>query len=83
LDGRFDEPAPTARNYGYIWSLNGNGRFAASGIFGQYIYVDPERRVVIVTHSLWPLAYNRELPAHQRAFPRCARASRRRDARRR
>lgn len=61
-------PAPTAPNYGYLWWLYGGGRFAASGIFGQYVYVDPERRVVIVTHSLWPVAYNRELPAHQRAF---------------
>jgi CubicO group peptidase (beta-lactamase class C family) len=61
-------PAPTAPNYGYLWWIGGGGRFAASGIFGQYIYVDPERRVVVVTHSLWPVAYNRELPAHQRAF---------------
>ena len=61
-------PAPTAPNYGYLWWLEGGGRFAASGIFGQYIYVDPGRRVVVVTHSLWPVAYNRELPAHQRAF---------------
>lgn len=61
-------PAPTAPNYGYLWWLEGGGRFAASGIFGQYLYVDPGRRVVVVTHSLWPVAYNRELPAHQRAF---------------
>ena len=60
--------AEAAPNYGYLWWLEGGGRFAASGIFGQYIYVDPERRVVVVTHSLWPVAYNRELPAHQRAF---------------
>jgi CubicO group peptidase (beta-lactamase class C family) len=61
-------PAPTAPNYGYLWWLEGRGRYAASGIFGQYIYVDPETQVVVAIHSLWPVAYNRELPAHRRAF---------------
>lgn len=60
--------APTAPNYGYLWWIERNGRYAASGIFGQYIYVDPEHQIVVAMHSLWPVAYNRELPAHRRAF---------------
>ena len=62
------EPAPAAPVYGYLWWLEGGGRYAASGIFGQYVYIDPGRKVVVAIHSLWPVAYNRELPAHRRAF---------------
>ena len=61
-------PAPAAPNYGHLWWLEGRGRYAASGIFGQYIYVIPEQQIVVAIHSLWPVAYNRELPAHRRAF---------------
>jgi CubicO group peptidase (beta-lactamase class C family) len=61
-------PASTNPRYGFLWWLPGGGRFAASGIFGQYVYVDLEHHVVIAIQSLWPVAYNQELPAHQRAF---------------
>ena len=61
-------PAPTAPNYGYLWWLEGSGSYAASGIFGQYIYIVPEHRIVVAIHALWPVAYNREQPAHRRAF---------------
>lgn len=61
-------PSPTASDYGYLWWLEGGGRYAASGIFGQYIYVVPDRQVVVAIHSLWPVAYNKELPAHRRDF---------------
>ena len=64
--GRPDPEA--APNYGYLWWLEGGGRFAASGIFGQYIYVVPEHRMVVAIHGLWPVAYNKEQPAHRRAF---------------
>ena len=60
-------PSPTASNYGYLWWLEGR-RFAASGIFGQFIHVDPEQQLVVAIHSLWPVAYNKELPAQRRAF---------------
>lgn len=61
-------PAPTASYYGNLWWLEEGGRYAASGLFGQYIYVDPEHRVVVAIHSLWPVGYNQELPAHRRVF---------------
>lgn len=37
--------------YGYLWWLRGNGVFKASGIFGQGIYIDPARDVVIAQHA--------------------------------
>jgi CubicO group peptidase (beta-lactamase class C family) len=61
-------PAPTAPNYGYLWWLDGGGGFAASGLFGQYIYVDRGRRLVVAIHALWPAPVSRELTAHRRAF---------------
>ncbi|MDH4125170.1 MAG: beta-lactamase family protein [Gammaproteobacteria bacterium] len=37
--------------YGYLWWLRGGGVFAASGIFGQAIHIDPEHKLVIAQHS--------------------------------
>jgi len=61
-------PAPTAPNYGYLWWLDGAEHFAASGLYGQHIYVDRGRGVVVAIHSLWPAPFSRELTAHRRAF---------------
>ena len=61
-------PAPTAPNYGYLWWLEGGGRYAASGIFGQHIFVVPEHQIVVAIHGLWPAPITRELTAHRRAF---------------
>ena len=43
--------------YGYQWWLlnNDDGAFAALGIYGQTIYVNPKRHVVIVQTAAWPL----------------------------
>jgi len=42
--------------YAYQWWLPGGdeGAFLAMGIYGQAIYIDPTRRVVIVQTSAWP-----------------------------
>ncbi|MEO1160974.1 MAG: serine hydrolase domain-containing protein, partial [Pseudomonadota bacterium] len=37
--------------YGYLWWLHGNGSFRAQGIFGQDIFMDPRRRIVIALQS--------------------------------
>jgi len=42
------------RGYGYQWWTSAGGRFAAVGIYGQMIDVDPKRRIVVVTSSAWP-----------------------------
>jgi len=61
-------PAPTRHDYGYLWWLEGEGRYAASGMFGQYIYVDPGQQTVVAIQSLWPASWNDELLTHQRDF---------------
>jgi CubicO group peptidase (beta-lactamase class C family) len=62
-------PAPANAGYGHFWWLEGSsGAFAARGVFGQYIYIDPSSEMVLVLHSLWPRATDRELSAHRTAF---------------
>ena len=54
--------------YGLLWWLRPNHAFAAVGIYGQAIYVNPPCRLVVVTHSAWPRATDREFAAHREAF---------------
>lgn len=49
-------PSQANPGYGYLWWLRGEGAFAAIGIFGQVIWVDPAEDLVIVTHGAWPQA---------------------------
>ena len=44
-------PSPAQPRYGYLWWLRGEGAFAASGIFGQAIHIDPVNNLVIAQHS--------------------------------
>lgn len=48
-----DQPG---RGYGYQWWTNDDGSFAAQGIFGQGIFIDPARKLVIVSNGNWPTA---------------------------
>ena len=41
------------RGYGYQWWTYGDGSFTARGIFGQGIYIDPVRKLVIVSNANW------------------------------
>jgi len=41
------------RGYGYQWWTYTDGTFAARGIFGQGIFIDPQRRIVIVSNADW------------------------------
>ncbi len=41
------------RGYGYQWWTYTGGTFAARGIFGQGLFIDPERRLVIVSNANW------------------------------
>ena len=61
------EPSRAFPGYGYLWWLEG-GPYSALGIFGQTIFVDPVRNVVIVTHSVWPTAVGDAFYQHRRAF---------------
>ena len=42
--------------YGYQWWTYDTGAFAAQGIFGQGIYIDPSRNLVIASNSNWRTA---------------------------
>jgi CubicO group peptidase (beta-lactamase class C family) len=44
------------RGYGYQWWTYDDGSYAAQGIFGQGIFIDPKRRLVIASNSNWPRA---------------------------
>jgi CubicO group peptidase (beta-lactamase class C family) len=41
------------RGYGYQWWTNDDGSFAAQGIFGQGIFIDPKRKLVIASNGNW------------------------------
>jgi CubicO group peptidase (beta-lactamase class C family) len=41
------------RGYGYQWWTYADGTFAARGIFGQGIFIDPKRKLVVVTNANW------------------------------
>jgi len=64
-------PMPTGpggvpiHGYAYQWWVpyGGDGAFMAEGIFGQMIYVNPKRHVVIVQTSAWPEPVSNPLAA--------------------
>jgi CubicO group peptidase (beta-lactamase class C family) len=46
--------------YGYQWWTVNDGSYAAKGIFGQGIFIDPKRKLVIASNSNWPQATDRQ-----------------------
>jgi len=42
--------------YGYQWWVLSDGSFEARGIFGQGIFIDPRRKLIIASNSNWPHA---------------------------
>ncbi len=57
-----------SQGYGYQWWTMGGGSFAAIGIHGQLIYIDPSRRLVVAMNSAWPVATSPERKAARREF---------------
>lgn len=56
-----------APGYGYQWWVKEPGKFVALGIFGQTIYIEPAKNLVVVLNHSWPRAdndatYSREMP---------------------
>lgn len=41
------------RGYGYQWWTYEDGSYAARGIFGQGLFIDPKRRIVIASNANW------------------------------
>lgn len=48
--------SPPPAGYGYQWwiPVNNDGAYQATGIFGQLVYVNPAKHIVIVEMSAWP-----------------------------
>ena len=46
--------------YGYQWWTYDDGSYAAQGIFGQGIFIDPARDLVIASNANWPEAVPQE-----------------------
>ncbi|MGL4860099.1 MAG: serine hydrolase domain-containing protein [Enterobacteriaceae bacterium] len=53
--------------YGYQWWIDAQGAYQAQGIFGQLLYIDPRRNLVIVMLSAWPQAEGSDALQQQRA----------------
>ena len=59
------------RGYGYQWWTYTDGSFAARGIFGQGIFIDPKRGLVIASNANWAAgATDRVASAAREAFYR-------------
>ena len=54
--------------YGYQWWTMPGGRFAALGIFGQSIMVDPAKKLVVVMSGSWPTATGEKRAAARAGF---------------
>ena len=54
--------------YGYQWWTYDDGSFAAQGIFGQGIFIDPKRNLVIASNSNWQTASPDEMKDKRNAF---------------
>ncbi len=54
--------------YGYLWWRFKNGSYAAVGIFGQMLYIDPHKNLVIAQIAAWPKASSTDLVAGRKAF---------------
>jgi len=64
------------RGYGYQWWTNDDGSFAAQGIFGQGIFIDPKRSLVIASNGNWPTATDPEgVGASREAFYKSVQAA--------
>ncbi|NQX90426.1 MAG: serine hydrolase [Halioglobus sp.] len=64
------------KGYGYQWWTYDDGSYAAQGIFGQGIFVDPQRKLVIASNSNWPRATDYAIWGEQRdAFYRAVQAA--------
>ena len=46
--------------YGYQWWTMDDGSYTARGIFGQGIFIDPKRKLIIASNSNWPHASDRQ-----------------------
>jgi|TARA_Y100000310_G_scaffold281529_1_gene302041 CubicO group peptidase (beta-lactamase class C family) len=60
-------PSKGNEGYGYLWWL-GRDYYAALGVFGQLIHINPDQNLVIAAHSAWNTAGSRAYYMHRTAF---------------
>jgi CubicO group peptidase (beta-lactamase class C family) len=64
------------KGYGFQWWTYDDGSYAAQGIFGQGIFIDPKRKLVIASNSNWPKATDPDTVGAQReAFYKAVQAA--------
>ena len=63
------------RGYGFQWWTYDDGTFAAQGIFGQGIFIDPARQLVIASNGNWPVASGQGYGDRRLAFYRRVQAA--------
>lgn len=56
------------KGYGFQWWTYDDGAVAAQGIFGQGIFIDPKRRLVIASNADWTRATKGPEPEAREAF---------------
>ncbi|MEP2736249.1 MAG: serine hydrolase [Erythrobacter sp.] len=61
--------------YGYQWWTYDEGSYAAQGIFGQGIFIDPARNLVIASNSNWPTATGDAVGSQRQAFYKSVQAA--------
>lgn len=54
--------------YGYLWWRNNDGSYLAVGIFGQMVYINPNKNLVIAQFAAWPKAASTELNENRKKF---------------
>ena len=54
--------------YGYLWWRFKDGSYAAVGIFGQMLYINPTKNLVIVQIAAWPKASSNTLTKGRQDF---------------
>ncbi len=54
--------------YGYLWWRNADGSYMAEGIFGQMVYINPAKNLVIAQVAAWPQAGSEELSIKRQSF---------------
>lgn len=64
------ETGASGRGYGFQWWTYDNGAVAAQGIFGQGVFIDAKRQLVIATNGNWSRASLGPEPAAREAFYR-------------
>ncbi|HLV38109.1 serine hydrolase [Xanthomarina sp.] len=54
--------------YGYLWWRFQDGSYGAFGIFGQMVYINPHKNIVIAQIAAWPKAGSKALTQERQNF---------------